>query len=52
MHILLLFVPGFILAGAAAVVCAKGIASDIAAVKAIEVEVQRGELAHDVRLPG
>jgi hypothetical protein len=51
-HILYLFVPGFILVGAAGVLCAQRIASDIAAVKAIEVEVRQGQLAHDVRGPG
>jgi hypothetical protein len=51
-HILLLFVPGFILVGAAGVVCAQRIASDIAALKAIEVEARQGRLAHGVRGPG
>jgi hypothetical protein len=51
-HTLLLFVPGFVLVGAAAVLCAHRIASDIAGLKAIEVEVRQGRLAHGVRGPG
>jgi hypothetical protein len=51
-HTLLLFVPGFVLVGAATVLWAHRIASDIAALKAIEVEARQGRLAPGVRGPG
>jgi hypothetical protein len=51
-HILLLFMPAFILATAGFLLWAQKIAADIAALKAIRLDVSRGSLAGHLRAPG
>jgi hypothetical protein len=51
-HTLLLFLPAFILVAAGIILWAQKIAADIAALKAIRLEVSRGSLAGHLHAPG
>jgi hypothetical protein len=47
-----MFLPACVLAGAGGVLCARKIAVDIAAVKAIRSEVKQGHLTEYLPVPG
>jgi hypothetical protein len=47
-----MFLPAFILTAAGGVLCARKIAADIAAVKAIRSEVMQGRLTDYLPVPG
>jgi hypothetical protein len=51
-HTLLLFLPALILVAIGIVLWAQKIAADIAALKAIRLEVSRGSLAGHLHAPG